>query len=472
LKKLFLIGLGFIGLTGCAELGGNFSSDNTAENMPVVPTPTVDYIKNVDPYSAEGKDPFLIQLTMNYRSYAIYNATISGYPEIGEMFAQKSVAAFSGENPAPEILDNWVVQDAKEAIELRDGYRELTTALQNDVALEKPKLTAEAQAKFDCWLSSAASGQTGTATECRQRFMNTMIAIKGNGGDVSDEVPQRNLLAEAAAQNSGFEDAAAQPNTAELGLLTNTKRTREGVVIVNNINVPSELIRPAPVHPVVINQNIYSNGRVVGPDGEQIVGDESVSRDEFINMMMAIRSEIQEINNKIGKTNSSSNDTMTLKIQQIPTEPKQRLMEEIFEVHFDFNKATVKPEYAEVVQKLAETARANNNVKISVVGHTDTVGSNSYNYALGGRRAESVKQMLVQQGVPATSIIIVSSGKNDLKVPTGDNVKNPENRRVRVVKETRYTEMPKPEPVATDDSNSEMPEPVATDDSDFGDLNK
>ena len=237
---------------------------------------------------------------------------------------------------------------------------------------------------------------------------------------------------------------------------------------MNNINVPSELIRPTPVHPVVINQNIYSRGGVVtGSDGEQTVGDESVSRDEFINMMMAIRSEIQKINSKLNKTQNNSNDSMTLKVQQIPTEPKQRLMEEIFEVHFDFNKATVKPEYAEVVQKLAETARANNNVKISVVGHTDTVGSNSYNYALGGRRAESVKQMLVQQGVPATSIIIVSSGKNDLKVPTGDNVKNSDNRRVRVVKETRFTEMPKPQPVMVDDSNSEMqkPEPVATDDS-------
>jgi 3'-phosphoadenosine 5'-phosphosulfate sulfotransferase len=117
-------------------------------------------------------------------------------------------------------------------------------------------------------------------------------------------------------------------------------------------------------------------------------------------------------------------------------------MEEIFEVHFDFNKANVKPEYEQVIKKLAATARENKNVKISVVGHTDTVGSDSYNYSLGGRRAESVKQMLIQQGIPASSIIVVSSGKNDLKVPTGKNVKNAENRRVRVVKEVRYMEDP------------------------------
>ncbi|MDR1071711.1 MAG: OmpA family protein [Rickettsiales bacterium] len=140
--------------------------------------------------------------------------------------------------------------------------------------------------------------------------------------------------------------------------------------------------------------------------------------------------------------------TATLKIQQIPTEPKQSIMEEIFEVKFDFDKSTVKAEYEPVIQKLAATARENKNVKISVVGHTDTVGSGNYNYSLGGRRAENVKQMLVAHGIPAGSIIVLSSGKNDLKVPTGKNVKNAENRRVRVVKEVRSIERPQmPEPV-------------------------
>jgi outer membrane protein OmpA-like peptidoglycan-associated protein len=144
----------------------------------------------------------------------------------------------------------------------------------------------------------------------------------------------------------------------------------------------------------------------------------------------------------------SGGGTATLKIQQIPTEPKQTIMEEIFEVKFDFDKSTVKSEYEPVIQKLAATARENKNVKVSVVGHTDTVGSSNYNYSLGGRRAENVKQMLVAHGIPAGSIIVLSSGKNDLKVPTGKNVKNPENRRVRVVKEVRSVERPQmPEPI-------------------------
>ena len=50
--------------------------------------------------------------------------------------------------------------------------------------------------------------------------------------------------------------------------------------------------------------------------------------------------------------------------------------------------------------------------------------------------------MLVKYGIPSDQIVIVSSGKNDLKVSTGDQVKNSENRRARVIKEQRYIEQP------------------------------
>ncbi|MDR3208277.1 MAG: OmpA family protein [Rickettsiales bacterium] len=441
MKKMLLF-LGVAGLFGCA--GGGKSAE---ENM-AVPTPTVDYVRHLDPHGGEHKDAFLSQLTMNYRSYAIYNAEVSGFPDIGEMFAQKAVSAFSGETPMPESLDNWNIGNKDELFDLQNACQELIEQLQNDASVEKPRLAAEAQAKFDCWLSSASSGQFGTADECRKRFENALLALKGNGGIIDE-----NKLLESKPEEqptSGFDEAGDYPETAELAALVDTKRTREGVVVVNNINVPSDLIRPAPVHPVVFNQNIYSNGRVdSGGSGDGPLGSEMVSRDEFINMMMALRNEIQEINGKLADMpKDTGSGIATLKIQQIPIEPKQRIMEEIFEVRFDFDKATVKSEYESVIQKLAATARESKNVKISVVGHTDTVGGANYNYALGGRRAENVKQMLIAQGVPAGSIIVLSSGKNDLKIPTGKNVKNAENRRVRVVKEVRYKERPQmPEPV-------------------------
>jgi OOP family OmpA-OmpF porin len=479
MKKIFALLFGAFGLAACAGTDGY--DVGQAE-----PTPTVDYIASVDPYGAEHKDMFLSQLTMNYRSYAVYNARVSGYPDIGELFAQKAVSAFSGETPMPESLDSWNITDQNARFELQNGCQDLMNALQNDATIDKPKLAAEAQAKFDCWLTAAASGQLETADECRTRFANAIAAINGNGGILEDDDRLEERVPEPAP-DSGFGAADRYPNTAELGLLTDTKRTRDGIVIVNNINVPNDLIRPAPVHPVVFNQNIYGGARigtgcaeddgVCESDGE--IGGEMVSRDEFINMMMALRNEIQEINRRLDS--APGGGIATVKVQQIPapSEPRQRIVEEIFEVRFDFNKAEIMPEYRDVVRKLAETAKENKNVKISVVGHTDTVGSDAYNYALGGRRAENVKKMLVDQGIPATSIIAVSSGKNDLKVSTGKNVKNAENRRVRVVKEVRYMEQPKqeklPDPIVevltestkTATLSPGMPDPVKETDGDF-----
>jgi outer membrane protein OmpA-like peptidoglycan-associated protein len=344
----------------------------------------------------------------------------------------------------PETPENWVLSSDKERFELKTASNELLAALADDAAEEKPRLAAEAQAKYDCWISSLASQQYATAEECRKRFENAMLAIKGNGGIIDGE---KTADAAPAAPGHGFPDADAAVDTSEFGILTDTKRTRDGVVVVNNINIPSNLVR-APT-PVVFNQNFYG-----GESGDKTLGNETVSRDEFINMMMSLRNEIQAINGRIdAMPRDAGVGTATIKVGQIPTTPKERIMEEIFEVKFDFNKSAIKPEFESVIKDLAAMTREHRNVKISVVGHTDTVGTNDYNYALGGRRAESVKKMLVSHGVPAGSIIVVSSGKNDLKVPTGANVKNADNRRVRVVKEVRYTEqqkagLTKPEPVA------------------------
>lgn len=456
-KNLILLFCG-IAFFGCADMTGN-----GIRGPEYVPTPTVDYVRGMDPYDAANKDPFLSQLSMNYRSFAIFNAERAGFPDIGEMFAQKAVSAFSGETPMPESLDNWNISDNNLRFELSGACQELLNVLGNDAAEEKPKLAAEAQAKFDCWLAASASGQGATAAECRKRFENTMLAISGNGGILEDNKVTESVP--VAEPTSGFEEFDGRVDTAEFNMLTETKRTREGVVILNNINVPGDLIRPAPVNPVVFNQNFYGAGGAVVANGEAEevpVGEEVVSRDEFINMMMSLRNEIQEIQKRLDNMPKGGEPSVAhIKVQQIPLEPKQRVMEEIFEVRFDFNKSKIRPEYESVVKQLALAARQNKNVKISIVGHTDTVGGTDYNFALGGRRAEAVKKMLIEQGVPANSMIVVSSGKNDLKVPTGPNVKNADNRRVRVVKEVRFLEPSPKMDVVVETPEIKKPKPLA-----------
>ncbi len=440
-------------------------------------TPTVDYIEQLDVYSAPHKDSFLNQLAMNYRSYAIYNARTSGYPDIGEQFAQKAVAAFSGEVPFPETLDAWRIDDDQESFALSTAYDELMNQLKNDASEKNPELSAEAQAKYDCWLSATASGQMATANECRDRFQKTLVALRDcKGGKVvssrTENLNHERMQATKtqtvvangistqpiAVKNQPITNASNRPTdyypeTRTFGAMNGAGHAREGVIIVNNVNVPEHLINPVPVQPMVFNQNIYSDGTVCnGENGcdenGKTLGEESVSRSEFINMMMAMREELKAINARLDELQANSGEKTTIKVQQIPLEPTQHVMEEVFEVRFDFNKAVIKPEYEELIQKLANATQENKNIKVSVVGHTDTMGNKNYNYALGGRRAEAVQKMLIKYGIPSGQIVAVSAGEEDLAVPTPDGVANADNRRVRVVKEVHYTEPARNVPVA------------------------
>lgn len=417
-------------------------------------TPTVDYVERLDVYSAPHKDSFLNQLAMNYRSYAIYNARTSGYPEMGELFAQKAVAAFSGEVPFPETLENWPVNDDQVSFELYTAYNELMDQLKNDASDLHPELAAEVQAKYDCWLSATASGQDATARQCRNRFKKSLSALRDcKGGKIISKVPTKQA---EVVEKVATPEVAYYPETRDMQAMTSVSRPREGVIIVNNVNIPEHLINPVPVQPMVFHQNIFGADDGGCPCANQVCTDAScydepcdcannnpmgdlVSRSEFVDMMMAMRSELAAINARLDKLQSAAGEKTMIKVQQIPLEPKQHVMEEVFEVRFDFNKATIKPEYRELIEKLASATQENKNIKVSVVGHTDTVGTKNYNYALGGRRAEAVQKMLIQYGIPASQIVAVSSGEEDLAVPTPDNTPNAANRRVRVVKETQYT---------------------------------
>lgn len=456
-------------------LAGCVGPENNEEY--VYETPTVDYVEGLNVNNAPHADSFLNQLAMNYRSYAIYNAKTSGYPDVAELFAQKAVSAFSGETPFPESLNAWQIGNESERFEIYTAYNDLLEELKNDVSLEQPQLAAEAQAKFDCWISAAATGQNSTAAECKKRFQTTLRTLQdcSNGKIVAPtHVKSENLTPKQPEEEKYY------PETRRLNSMSGTTRTREGVVIVNNVNVAPTLVQPVPVPsqrqqqqqpPMIFNQNIYggeensNNGDDVysGSDGFDTSENNSVSggdgdyvsRDEFIALMTAMREELAAINARLDGLNKPvpvpNNEKTVIKVQQIPLEPQQRIMEEIFEIRFDFDKAIIKPEYEDIIRKLAATTQANKNVKVSVVGHTDTVGSDAYNYALGGRRAEAVQKMLIEYGIPSSQIVAVSAGKEDLKVWTPDNTPNAENRRVRVVKETQYLEQPEPKPIIVEE---------------------
>ena len=76
------------------------------------------------------------------------------------------------------------------------------------------------------------------------------------------------------------------------------------------------------------------------------------------------------------------------------------------DAYFDFDKYNLKPAGAESLNQLVAQLQANraNLQKITLVGHTDSKGSDAYNQRLSERRAATVGNYLIQQGIPADRV--------------------------------------------------------------------
>ena len=101
-------------------------------------------------------------------------------------------------------------------------------------------------------------------------------------------------------------------------------------------------------------------------------------------------------------------------------------------VFFDFDRYDLGAGAQSVLDSVVQEAARRNINAISVVGHADTSGSHDYNRKLAMRRANAVRDALVQRGVDANLIRVDSRGEEELLVQTADNVREPANRRAQI----------------------------------------
>ena len=63
-----------------------------------------------------------------------------------------------------------------------------------------------------------------------------------------------------------------------------------------------------------------------------------------------------------------------------------------------------------IIDKHSSFLKKHTNIKVVLVGHTDERGSNAYNVVLGEKRAQSIKDVILQEGIPDTQVEIISYG--------------------------------------------------------------
>ena len=101
-------------------------------------------------------------------------------------------------------------------------------------------------------------------------------------------------------------------------------------------------------------------------------------------------------------------------------------------IRFDFDKANVKPEYRDILNRIAGILMTLKGYTVAVYGYTDDTGTQTYNLQLSQRRAEAVRDLLVQAGISPTILSAKGFGKSDPRVPGDSEQARAANRRVEI----------------------------------------
>lgn len=103
-----------------------------------------------------------------------------------------------------------------------------------------------------------------------------------------------------------------------------------------------------------------------------------------------------------------------------------------FTLYFRFESDELTEDSKALVPKILATVKQRSAPEVVVVGHTDSMGSQTANFALGLKRAVAVRELLVSSGLDATTVEATSLGEAFPLIRTADETPEPRNRRVEI----------------------------------------
>ena len=89
------------------------------------------------------------------------------------------------------------------------------------------------------------------------------------------------------------------------------------------------------------------------------------------------------------------------------------------EVSFDFNASNIKPSFEKTLNKVVEIVKRYKQTNMVIIGHTDSIGTYTYNQHLSENRAAAVGEYMISHGVPSSRIRTEGRGERE---PRADNI--------------------------------------------------
>lgn len=163
------------------------------------------------------------------------------------------------------------------------------------------------------------------------------------------------------------------------------------------------------------------------PQEPQIIYVDRVVRDTVVNTV-TVRDTVVKTNTIIEK--EVIRDTITI-IKEIPVEI-QKTMADLSNTMFDFNKSVIKEAAKGPLNSVVRWLKENPKVKVEISGHTDSVGSASYNQKLSEARAKAVYDYFVSQGVDKFRLAYAGYGKERPIASNDTEEGRAQNRRVEL----------------------------------------
>ena len=156
-------------------------------------------------------------------------------------------------------------------------------------------------------------------------------------------------------------------------------------------------------------------------------------KNDFLNAMHNIYEKISAQENTQEIVNNKDNNLENETKNEVTIVTKNENKELMQIIYFDFDKFNLSEVSKDKIKKFLNNYGSVINEYL-VVGHTDTKGTNKYNLSLSIKRAEVVKEILINYGINQNSIKILGKGEETLAVNTPDDTKQPANRRVEIKK--------------------------------------
>jgi outer membrane protein OmpA-like peptidoglycan-associated protein len=445
--------------------------------------PQSNYVKTVrgmDFYSSRSKDRFANALASEYKSLALFKANFTNNVPSANHFAAKALAAYHGERVKPDNVYARTIPEFA-IIDLSNGYDDLLSILATDIKNEYPALMAEAQSKFDCWAESLEEGRsTRQVATCRDRFYRARKELLEKIDTTCSKCKVELAAAKEDKKLKEFDGTLLPlPKWPNIPLIANNPpkpAVMRQATTVNDIDEKDIADIKASIRRL---EQMIAGGAKAG--GATVPAGDT---DDLKEMLSQIRSEVDLLKGSGGVTVVSRGqgigqeqidrmeDQLGLISEQLNEISERQHLPECedcvvaedgevifgesedegfemidegdymevevfdrpsdllpFEIFFDWNKDGVDykflPQLADIVEKALASKES-----IIVQGHTDTSGMPEYNRGLSNRRALNVAKILEKNGIEKSKIIIQAMGATELKIPTPDGVKKPENRRV------------------------------------------